>query len=261
MDEGWPPSRTVRAEPVMGTVITVDVREAGDWAGAIDSLFRWFDEVDSLFSTFKAGSEVSRLARGELTEGRCQPQVREVLALCEEVTRRSQGAFDIRADGSLDPSGLVKGWSVERAAAMLQAEGARNFFIGAGGDIAARGGPAPGQPWRVGIRHPEIAGRMAAVLEIGDLAVATSGAYERGQHIVDPRTGRPPSGLLSMTVAGPSLTYADAYATAAYVMGEPGPGWVAGIDGYAALAITADRRTVWTAGMDALRVRDGAAAV
>ena len=97
--------------------------------------------------------------------------------------------------------------------------------------------------------------RVAAVLEAGDLAVATSGAYERGEHIVDPRTGRAPVGLLSMTVAGPSLTYADAFATAAFVMGEEGLAWVAGIDGYHALAITADRRMVWTPGMEMLLLR------
>jgi thiamine biosynthesis lipoprotein len=138
---------------------------------------------------------------------------------------------------------------------MLQASGARNFFIGAGGDVVTRGRPAGEQRWRVGIRHPELGDRVAAVLEAGDLAVATSGAYERGEHIVDPRTGRAPVGLLSMTVAGPSLTYADAFATAAFVMGEEGLAWVAGIDGYHALAITADRRMVWTPGMEMLLLR------
>ena len=156
---------------------------------------------------------------------------------------------------------MVKGWSVQRAAEMLRAIGARSFFIGAGGDIVTRGEAEPGQRWRVGIRHPEIADRVAAVLATGDLAIATSGAYERGQHILDPRTGRPPEGLLSMTVVGPSLTYADAFATAAFVMGEPGLHWIAGMDGYEALAIPRDRRTVWTSGIEALLVRDIAPAM
>jgi thiamine biosynthesis lipoprotein len=112
----------------------------------------------------------------------------------------------------------------------------------------------------VGVRHPEVADRVAAVLAAGDLAVATSGCYERGEHIVDPRTGRAPQGLLSVTVVGPSLTYADAFATAAFVMGEPGVTWVSGIDGYDALAITEDRRTVWTSGVDRLLVRTTAPA-
>ena len=125
--------------------------------------------------------------------------------------------FDIRrhrADGVVDPSGLVKGWAVEEAVAILLRAGGRNFAVNAGGDIVVRGGPAPGRAWRVGIQHPEIRQAMAAVLEVRDLAVATSGAYERGEHVIDARSGAPPTDLLSATVVGPSLTFADAYATA-----------------------------------------------
>jgi thiamine biosynthesis lipoprotein len=236
----------------MGTVITLDIRDREVPDDAVDEAVAWFHQVDATFSTYRPESEISRISRGELSRTECSAEMREVLGLCVEVTRRSGGCFDIHLGGRLDPSGLVKGWSVQRAAEILQASGARNFFIGAGGDIVTRGSPAGEPCWRVGIRHPEFADRVAAVLEAGDLAVATSGAYERGEHIVDPRTGRPPIGLLSLTVAGPSLTYADAFATAAFVMGEEGPAWVAGIDGYAALAITGDGRMVWTPGMDAL---------
>jgi thiamine biosynthesis lipoprotein len=239
----------------MGTVITVDVRDPDLPEPAVDAAIAWFHEVDATFSTYREESEISRLCRGELSESQCSVPVREVLGLCAEVTRRSGGCFDIHLGGRLDPSGLVKGWSVERAAEMLQTAGARNFFIGAGGDVVTRGQPAPGRRWRVGIRHPELADQLAAVLEAGSLAVATSGAYERGEHIVDPRTLRAPAGLLSMTVAGPSLTYADAFATAAFVMGEEGLRWMAGIDGYQALAITVDRRAVWTPGMESFLAR------
>jgi FAD:protein FMN transferase len=247
--------RTVRAEPVMGTVITVDVRDADLPESAMDAVFAWFHDVDETFSTFRTSSEISRLSRGELREHECSPDVREVLALCEEVRVCSNGSFDIRRGGGIDPLGLVKGWSVERASTMLEVAGARNFFINAGGDVVVRGRPEPGRTWRLGIRHPEQADRVAAVLAIRDVAVATSGTYERGAHIVDPRSGSPPSGLLSMTVVGPSLTFADAYSTAAFVMGERGAPWVAGIDGYDALAITTQRRTVWTPGLEEVLVR------
>ena len=72
------------------------------------------------------------------------------------------------------------------------------------------------------------------------------------QHIVDPRSGVAATGLLSMTVVGPSLTFADAYSTAAFVMGERGASWVAGIDGYEALAITtraSHRVDAWSGGV------------
>ncbi|MBV8528412.1 MAG: FAD:protein FMN transferase [Candidatus Dormibacteraeota bacterium] len=240
----------------MGTVITVDVRDPGFSVDVIDAALRWFHRVDETFSTYRADSEIRRLARGEIGIEACSEDVREVLRRCDDMRVRSNGCFDINYGEELDPSGLVKGWSVERAAMMLQAAGARNFFINAGGDVIARGAPEPGRRWRLGIRHPERADSVAAVLAISDIAVATSGLYERGDHIVDPRTHATPRSLVSMTVAGPSITDADAYATAAFVMGEPGAAWVAAIDGYDVLAITADHRVLSSAGMDALRAVD-----
>lgn len=159
--------------------------------------------------------------------------------------------IDVR-DGGLDPSGLVKGWSIEAAGDILGLAGARNFSINAGGDVIARGEPEPGRPWRVGIRHPELADRLAAVLEVRDLAVATSGAYERGEHIRDPHTGRPPRGLRSVTVVGPSLTYADAYATAAFAMGADGLPWVARHPGYGVYGITDDESVQFTPDIERL---------
>jgi thiamine biosynthesis lipoprotein len=132
---------------------------------------------------------------------------------------------------------------------MLVAEGARNLCVHAGGDVRVRGERAPGQAWRVGIQHPHLRDRTAAVLHARDLAVATSGAYERGAHIVDPRTGEPPEGVLSVTVLGPDLGTADAYATAAFAMGLEGPAWTAGLDDYEALTILSDGRVLSTRGV------------
>jgi thiamine biosynthesis lipoprotein len=252
-------TRVVRAEPLMGTVIAIDVREPGFPAQTLDAVFAWFREVDATFSTFRSDSEICRLSRGELGVEECSEDVQDVLGICEQIRRQSAGCFTVWDGGRCDPSALVKGWSVERASQMLRAVGARNYFINGGGDIVASGEPAPGRAWRVGIQHPEQRDRLAATLAIMDMAVATSGTYERGAHIVDPRTGGPPSGLLSMTVIGPSLAYADAYSTAAFVMGPDGASWIAGIDGYEAIAITHDHRTVWTAGVDHLLIRDGVA--
>ena len=91
---------------------------------------------------------------------------------------------------------------------------------------------------------------MAAVLGVRDRAVATSGGYERGDHIVDPLSGAAPAGLRSVTVVGPGLAFTDAFATAIYVMGLPGLGWLEGEADYAAFVITDDDRSVWTPGME-----------
>jgi thiamine biosynthesis lipoprotein len=210
------------------------------------------------FSTYKPESEVCRLNRGEITEDECSPDLRHVLELCERVRWTSEGYFDIRAhrsEGGIDPSGLVKGWSLENAARILETAGARNFCINGGGDIVLRGKAAPGIPWRVGIRHPFQADKIATVVSVQDGAIATSGAYERGDHVRNPFTGKPARGLQSVTIIGPSLVFADAYATAAFAMGTPALGWVAGLAGYAGCAITAARdgseaRLTWTPGFE-----------
>jgi len=107
-----------------------------------------------------------------------------------------------------------------------------------------------GGVWRVGIQHPLERGAVAKVIEATDLAVATSGAYARGDHVVDPHTRRPPAGVLSVKVTGPDLATADAYATAAFAMGaERAPHWTARLRGYEAMTILADGRVLSTPGL------------
>lgn len=247
----------------MGTVVSFDVRAARIPQGAIDAsidgVIAWLHEVDHRFSPFRADSEISRIGDGSLRERDAHPDVRHVLAMADALAEASGGAFDVRGwrtDGRLDPSGIVKGWSIQAVADRLAVDGVTAFGIAAGGDVAVHGdGPDRGGPWRVGVRHPDRPDRVAAVLAVRDSAVATSAAYERGAHIRDPRSGETPSGVRSMTVVGPSLTWADAYATTAYVLGLDGLDWVAAHDGYDAYAITWDDAVCWTAGMDRLLVR------
>ena len=238
-------TRRIQVEHIMGTAISIDLRDPAVDARLVETTFDWLREVDARFSTYQPQSEISRLGRGEVTVEECHADVADVLSLCEELREESEGVFNAwrcRPDGRLDPSGVVKGWAVERAAGILERGGARNFCVNAGGDVVCRGEPEPGRPWRIGIRHPRETGAVAAVVHGYDLAVATSGAYERGDHIVDARTGMPSCTLLSLTVAGPSLTMADAYATAGFAMGNAGVEWVATRPGYAPFAVTASGR-------------------
>ena len=254
-------TRRVRVEHIMGTAISIDLRDAGVDGKAMETAFEWLRQVDTRFSPYKPASEISRLGRGELILDECHADVAEVLSLCEDLRRETHGVFNAwrcRTDGRLDPSGIVKGWAVERAAELLEEAGARNFCINAGGDIVAWGKPQPGRDWRIGIRHPGDASALAAVIEVTDLAVATSGNYERGDHITDARTGMPQAELVSMTVAGSSLTLADAYATAGFAMGVAGIDWVAAQPGYAPYAVTRRGRVQYSDGFVTL-LREAAA--
>jgi FAD:protein FMN transferase len=243
-----------RVEPVMGIPVGAEVRDADVDPAALDRVFAHLRRVDATFSTYDPRSEISRLNHGTLAPADTSAEVRAVLGACGRLKRRTAGWFDVRATGALDPSGFVKGWAVEAAAAILACAGARSFCLHAGGDVRVAGEREPGKPWRIGIQHPVRRDRLAAVLAGRDVAVATSGAYERGAHIVDPRSGRPPEGVLSVTVAGPDLGIADAYATAAFAMGLEGPAWTASLAGYDAMTILADGRVLSTPGMDRLRV-------
>ena len=247
-----------RVEQIMGTAIGFDVRDADVPPSALDDAFEYLRDIDRRFSPYTLESEVSRLIGGELDEAAAGADLREVLALCELVRRQSRGYFDIRrhrTDRAPDPTGLVKGWALDEAGEILRRSGARNFCINGGGDIVASGEAAPGQPWRVGIRHPIQADKLATVLAVRDLCVATSGQYERGEHVRDPLTGLAPRGVLSFTIVGPSLTFADAYATAAFAMGPAGLEWIAERPGYEGCAVTTESdgsnpRLVWTPGFE-----------
>ena len=238
----------------MGTAIGLDLREP--WIGdeAVDGFFDWLRSVDERFSTYRDDSLVSQLRRGEIASLIADPDLTDVLELCEEVRLASDGIFDVWAHqpDAFDPSGLVKGWSIDRGADILRTAGARNFCVNAGGDVLAIGQAQPGVAWRVGIRHPVEADKLAAVVAASDLAVATSGAYERGRHIVNSLDEAAPQQLLSATVAGPSLTFADAYATAVFAMGERGVDWLRRLDRYSGYVVTAQRRAIWTDPFDVI---------
>jgi thiamine biosynthesis lipoprotein len=231
-----------RVEHVMGTVVSLRFRDEAPRAGAVDAAFAWLREVDARFSTYRSDSEIRRLDRGELLPRDASGDVRFILDRCVALRRETDGYFDVRATGRLDPSALVKGWAAERAAELLVAAGARDFCLNAGGDVVARG------RWRVGVQHPLERGAVAAVVDACDLAVATSGAYERGAHIVDPVRGDVSDEVLSVTVTGPDLGVADAYSTAAFAMGGAGPAWTLRLDGYEALTILASGSVLCTPG-------------
>ncbi|MFF3949032.1 FAD:protein FMN transferase [Streptomyces sp. NPDC001902] len=241
-------------EHVMGTVFSFDVRDRATCAvrDALDRAVRHLHTVDAVFSTYRPDSAVSRLGRGEIGLDDCPGEVRDVLELCARASHETDGWFSITAGGTLDPSGLVKGWATENASRMLHEAGAHHTCVNGGGDVRLRGQAAPGTPWRIGIADPLHPGAPAVVVSAsGDLAIATSGTAERGAHILDPHGGTPAAALASITVIGPGLTMTDAYATAAFARGNGSRAWLETLDGYEALAILPDGRTWRTPGFSA----------
>lgn len=241
----------------MGTVFSFDVRggDPDDVRSALDEAVAGLRRVDEVFSTYRDHSQVSRLARGELTVGECAPEVAEVLDLGAVAERTSEGWFSTSYGGRVDPTGIVKGWSVERAARRLAAvPGVSGVSVNGGGDVQLLGHPGAQRPWRVGVTDPIRPGGLAAVISaagLDELAVATSGTAERGTHIVDPRTGRSAvTDLVAVTVVAPHLTWADCWATAAFAMGSrQGLRWLESLPDVEALLITGGDEVRCTGGL------------
>lgn len=232
-----------RVEEVMGLPISVDVRDEdrGQVAPALDAAFAVLRAADERFSPYRPDSELSRLRRAELTEDRASDQMREVLAIAARARADSGGVFDVHTpDGLLDTDGVVKGWAAQRAADVLVAAGLTRFCLNAGGDVVLRGEPEPGRPWDVAVRDPRDPKAVLAVLAVRDGAVATSGTYERGQHVWDGRTGSVDLPLVAATVVAADLTVADVLATTVLAMGTDVVDWAVRHGAATVIVVTTD---------------------
>jgi thiamine biosynthesis lipoprotein len=232
-------------EHCMGTVFSIDVRAPGVDRAAIDAVVRYLHWVDETFSPYKPSSQISRLSRGYLSIDDCALEVSEVLARCDELSMETSGYFSAYANGTLDPSGLVKGWAIQRASELLTATGSTNHCVNGGGDVQCAGSAEPGRPWRIGITHPLRPVEITAVVAGHDLAVATSGTAERGTHIVSPGGDEAMGCLASVTIVGTHLATVDAYATAAFAMGVAARTWIETCAGFYGLIVYTDG-TQWS---------------
>lgn len=234
-------------EECMGTVFSFHVvlTEANQHrvADAIEDAVAWLHWVDETFSTYRHDSALNRYARGELALADCPAQLDEVLQRCAELETRTNGYFSAQLGGHLDPSGYVKGWAIERASAILTAGDATSHMVGGGGDVQCRGLTVDNEPWRIGIANPFSRDVLLGIATGSPLAVATSGTAERGEHILEPRTGAPVRGLASVTLVGTNLTLTDAYATAAFAMGSRCYAWLSALHGYQSFVVSEDGET------------------
>jgi thiamine biosynthesis lipoprotein len=238
-----------RVTQLMGMPISLALR--GPRASGPEADAAWaqcraeLDEIDRVFSTWRACSVIRRLDRGELALADCPPEVHEVLALGEQARVASHGAFDVRRPGPdgravLDPSGVVKGWAVERAARAFGGLDDTDVCLSAGGDLVCRTRAADAEPWRIGVEDPHQPTRVLAVVPVRNGAVATSGLAHRGAHIVDARTGATPRALASVTVVADDLVRADIDATAAFALGDDGLAWLQSRPDCSGLVVDAD---------------------
>jgi thiamine biosynthesis lipoprotein len=219
---------------IMGMPITVDISECSDEA-VFNAVFTRFHEIDKRFSTYKPESEVSQFSSGRIKENSLSADLKMVIVECEKAEAETVGYFSAWANGTFDPSGYVKGWAIAEAGENIEKYGFKTYCIGAGGDILARSDSA--KKWNIAIQNPADRSKILNKLSISNGAVATSGNYERGSHIINPKTKKPASELLSVTVSGPDIIKADILATACFAMGEKAADFMKRETSYRALII------------------------
>jgi thiamine biosynthesis lipoprotein len=237
---------------LMGMPITVEIVDPQITEVVFDDVYEYFAHIDEKFSTYKSTSEINAINSGALTPGDASGEMQIVLAMCEETKVQTNGYFDIRTpNGKLDPSGLVKGWSIWNAAQLLKKKGFENFYIDAGGDIQPHGHNAGGEKWAVGIKNPLNEFENVKVVYVNEEGVATSGTYIRGLHIYNPHAGNQPiSDIVSLTVIGPNIHDADRFATAAFAMGPNGIKFIEQLLGYEGYIIDKNKVATMTTGFE-----------
>ena len=235
----------------MGMPITVEIAGNGH-EGIIEKIFEYFSFIDETFSTYKESSEIQKINTGLLLEKDFSAEMKTVLSLSEQTKQQTNGFFDIQTpQGTLDPSGLVKGWAIYQAADIITKAGLKNFFIEAGGDIQTSGQSGDGSPWKIGIKNPFNEKEIIKTVLITDQGIATSGNYIRGQHIYNPKK---PQGALkdivSLSVIGPNIYEADRFATAAFAMGKTGILFIEQLPGFEGYSIDKNGIATMTSGFE-----------
>lgn len=229
---------------VMGTVASLACADDATAEQAMTIASEVLAAADARFSSYRPDSEFSRFARGEVAQP--SAELAEVLAACTWLAEASDGVFSMwpRGRGAApDVAGYVKGWAVDAAADALEAAGISRYALGVGGDWRCAGGHLDGRPWQFALLDPQDRSAARAVVSLRTGAVATSGRYERGEHVHLPPGASAPVGAGATTafsVTGPRLALADAFATVGLLMGDVGLGWVAGFEGYAAAVMHND---------------------
>lgn len=201
---------------IMGIPISIDTADSKNEA-AIEDVFGRLHEIDETFSTYKTNSEISRFQRGELDESALSEDVRTTKKAIETFGSITKGYFSAYFDGAYDPTGYIKGWAIAEAAKVLRTAGVRTYLINAAGDIAAA---SDGQKtWSIALQDPFKRHSSLGIITLKNGAIATSGTYERGNHIINPLTGKPTQTLVSAAVYGPDIITSDVFATTCIAMG------------------------------------------
>jgi thiamine biosynthesis lipoprotein len=206
-------------EHIMGMPITLDIPDTDDEI-IFNKAFDKFRKIDSRFSPYKDDSELSRFLRGEIAQEKLSAEFKKIMAACIEAEKETDGYFSAYFSGKFNPTGYVKGYAIAEAGKVIEKNGFKTYCISAGGDVVARS--VSDKIWNIGIQDPDNKLKIIGNISDRNFAVATSGHYERGKHIINPKTGEFADELVSVSVVGPDIIKADILATAIFAGGKSG---------------------------------------
>jgi FAD:protein FMN transferase len=228
-----------RSQVIMGTGVSVDIPEADETI--FKDVFERLKNIDTQFSPYSKTSELQRFQRGEISNSELSSEMRQIIKACAKAEKDTNGYFSAGYSELFNPTGYIKGWAIAEAGKIITSAGYKSFCIGIGGDILA--GSDGDKVWKVGIQNPKSKKYLTSQVFLKDGAVATSGNYERGRHIINPKTGELADELLSFSVVGPDIIVADVLATAGFAAGENWQKVMSRHSAYQALAINKNGKT------------------
>ena len=227
-----------KSKNIMGMSVVIEIIDSNATVEVFDEVFNYLISVDERFSTYKKTSEITLFNEGKIAKKDLSSEMKEVLELSEKTKIETDGFFDIVYDGKIDPSGLVKGLAIYNASELLRKKGFKNFYVEIAGDIEMRGLNNEGKKWAIGIRNPFNKMENVKVVYLSDRGIATSGNYERGKHIYNPKEKKQADEIASLTVIGPNVYEADRFATACFAMGIDGINFIEKLSGFEGYMIT-----------------------
>lgn len=235
---------------IMGMPVIIKINDSNVTEEVFEEIFNYLISIDERFSTYKKNSEITLYNEKKIIKEDLSDDMKKVLELSEKTKKETNGFFDIVYDGKIDPSGLVKGWAIYNASEILRKKGFKNFYVEIAGDIEIAGLNNEGKKWAIGIRNPFDKKENVKVVYLSDKGIATSGTYERGEHIYNPKDKRRDIEIVSITVIGPNIYEADRFATAAFAMGEKGIYFIEQLVGFEGYMIDLEGIATFTSGFE-----------
>ncbi|MEW6325284.1 MAG: FAD:protein FMN transferase [Nitrospirota bacterium] len=212
---------------------------------ALEAAYSEVDRLERLLSRFLPDSELSRINRSAAAGPvAADPELIGLIEQSLAFSRLTGGAFDVTARSGhcggyrhlrvnparstvaygiptmqIDFGAIGKGYAIDRAVRILKDHGITSALVSFGSTTYGLGSPPERDGWRVAIRDPRDREQAISVVTLHNRALSTSGDYEQGTHIIDPRSGEPAAGTGSASMLAPTATASDALSTAAFVLG------------------------------------------